>query len=257
MVDQDVGSAGGEPLVVDHVLSRAAGQHSALARHGPCRIADVLVEALRRLRRVVDRQRLAAAEEQLCLGRRRWRPLVELRPLLCAAVEHVRLRQVWFPVTAQERVEERELDLLAEERARVRPPVHVSERASRRAPPHAVGPGAEHDRVVDAGVQPLRALVDGLRAIGVLCVEPSADRHDRALDAGHAVGEAPRLPPLVEVRVRLEVGPELDVAFVVQLVDVAERAEVEEELVPVASGVVSRGAHTAVRVRLRPRLAEP
>ena len=115
---------------------------------------------------------------------------------------------------------------------------HRAERGTLAAMPAAVRPRPHHQRVEDARVLPLGGAVGLERARKILGIEPSAHGHHRRTDVLQVRRDVVTGTPLGIGDVADEVVPEVDLALVVPITQVAHRPAPQEELVSVGSAVV-------------------
>jgi hypothetical protein len=131
--------------------------------------------------------------------------------------------------------EERELDRLAVELARLGPELQVAERVAVPPGPPAVAPRPHDQSVRGAGPVLLEGVEQLERAGQVLGVVPAADEEHGRLDVPHVRHERAGLPEFVVSRVVQVVGPIGILALEVERLAVGERPHPEEEVIGVGN----------------------
>src|SRR5262249_55500870 len=139
------------------------------------------------------------------------------------------------------------------ESRRVGAEIDVSESLPRRRVPAAVLPRSHDNDVKDARVLFFDSLICVQRPVEILGIEPASHCHYRGSDFVEMGKNVARLPVLVIVGVLDDIIPQWYLALELALIDMAERAEIEEKLVAVRRadmGIKSRPARHWFRTRL-------
>jgi hypothetical protein len=254
LVDHHIGPAGGEALVVGHVLAGAAQVHVFGIGHGAVGVGDVLVVAGARDRRWCKRQATTGLQVEARFGGFcRW-PVAERVPFVAAGDEDGRFRPIFFALAPEVVVEEGQLHILVLFGG-IEAPVHVAQVFGYATGPLPVVPGAHEQEVVGTGrVLLLNGRVHGQRAKGVLGIEPAAHGQHGRRHLGEMGARVAGLPEFIVVGVAHQVFPEGDGVAEILVVDVLDRAHLQEEVVVILRGIVVAAGPFARG--FRPRLAE-
>ena len=133
--------------------------------------------------------------------------------------------------------------------------MHIAQVFGYATGPLPVKPGAHQQKVVRIGrVLLLDGLVDGQGAEGVLGVKPASYGHHCRFYVGEVRPRVARLPEIIVVRVTHQVFPEGDRVAEVVLIDVLDRANLQEELIIIRHRIIEPTGRFPRG--FRPRLAE-
>ena len=171
-----------------------------------------------------------------------------LAPFAGTGLEDVGLSQHDVGLSLEEPPPEGQFNFVAIELGRLGVERHRAERGTLAAMPTAVRPRPHHQRVEDARVLPLGGAIGLERAREILGIEPSAHGHHRRTDVLQVGRDVVTGAPLGIGDVADEVVPEVDLALVVTVAQVADRPTPQEELISVGRAVVERHGLLTQRV---------
>ena len=169
-------------------------------------------------------------------------------PFTGTCLEDVGLRQDDVRLPLEEAPPEGQFDFVAIELSRLGVERHRAERGTVAAMPTAVRPRPHDQRVEDARVLPFGGAVSLERSGKILGIEPSAHSHHRSADILQVGRDVVTGAPLGIGDVADEVIPEVDLALVVTVAQVAHRPAPQEELISVGRAVVERHGLLTQRV---------